>query len=211
MSTPNWQSDFEELDWSRHLATEMHFRGATDEHVKDALATAEAHCRDSGQPPEVAMGDPVETATDLVGRRTAPLTHALRENLPLALSVAGWLIVINLLGRPMTDRVHPTWFTLPLLLALWLLTPITEALLMRLFPRTSANGLGCAASLAVVAVVLSAAHYLDGVDTPRVDLPVWSGWAVAGACLTGWLVLWLRRRRRKDAEARRLTIQKEPR
>lgn len=211
MSSPSSESDFRELDWSRHLATEMRFRGATDDQVADALATAEAHCRDSGQPPEVAMGDPVETATELVGRRTAPLTHALRQNLPMTLSVAGWLIVINLIGRPLTGRIHPSVFALPLLLTLWLLTPIVEALLMRVFSRTSASGLGCAAWLAVVTVVLAAAHYLDGVDTPRVDLPVWSGWAVAGACLTGWLVLLLRQRRRQAAEPPRRTTPEEQR
>lgn len=48
MSSQGWQSDFEELDWSRHLATEMRFRGATDDQVTDALATAEAHHLDGG-------------------------------------------------------------------------------------------------------------------------------------------------------------------
>lgn len=96
MSIPSSESDFRELDWSRHFATEMRFRGATDDQVADAQATAEA-------------------------------------------------------------------------------------------------------------------HYLDGVDTPRVDLPVWSGWAVAVACLTGWLVLLLRQRRRQAAEPPRRTTPEEQR
>ncbi|MEL4505114.1 hypothetical protein AAEX63_09815 [Luteococcus sp. H138] len=76
MTTNAWHTDFETLDWTKHLATEMRFRGADERQVHDAIATARAHCQDSGERPEVAIGDPVQTATDLVGRRTAPLSYA---------------------------------------------------------------------------------------------------------------------------------------
>lgn len=202
MSTEMWRPDFEDLDWSKHLATEMRFRGASDQEVADALTTAEAHCVDSGQPPEQAIGDPVQTATDLVGRRTAPFAYALRDSLPNALAVSAWLILVNLIGRPLDDRLHPTWLLLPVLVILWLVMPIAEALLMRLFPRTSATQLGIASLIVIVVVLLPTALYLDGLELPRMNIPAWAGWAVGAACLTGWGVARVRRIRRDCGDPR---------
>ncbi|MEL4505113.1 hypothetical protein AAEX63_09810 [Luteococcus sp. H138] len=63
-----------------------------------------------------------------------------------------------------------------------------EALLMRLFPRTSAGRLGFISALALLATVFPLALWSDQMDTPRMSLPVWLAWVFGTAFLVGWVI-----------------------
>jgi hypothetical protein len=94
MSTRGWLMD----EWRDTFLTEARLRGMPGAQIGDVLAEIDTHCRDSGQSPEVAFGDPVRYA-QTVSSRIATSASADRRRLwtNTAIAAAGLVGVMALL------------------------------------------------------------------------------------------------------------------
>ena len=76
MTTRGWLMD----EWRDTFLTEARLRNVPGAQIGEALAEIDTHCRDSGESPDVAFGDPVGYA-ETVGARAATSTSADRRRL----------------------------------------------------------------------------------------------------------------------------------
>ena len=81
-----------DADWAQELTTELRIRGVDGTAIGEALATAEAHCRDSGESALDAFGPAREYAETVPAPARDGSAGDARLAVPAAIGVAGMLL-----------------------------------------------------------------------------------------------------------------------
>lgn len=96
--------------WVDAFVLEARLRDVPGRRIGDALAEIDAHCRDSGEPADVAFGDPLAYARTVAETFPAPRPRWWPHLVPLAVEITGMVTVITAVGEIARGRdVTLTW------------------------------------------------------------------------------------------------------
>lgn len=133
-------------DWAERVVLDLRARGANGATVGDALATADAHCAESGESVWDAFGDPAAYAAQIplsqLEKQSVDLSNLIRPLVPVVIQLLGMYLVLASVDAFRQHTGTPARLTM-----------VLQALLIVLFTALMARQLAWASRHLVLATV----------------------------------------------------------
>lgn len=170
--------------WSEAVVLGLRARGADGRTIGDALATADAHCADSGEDVWEAFGDPEAYAAQVpltaAEAQSVALPSLVRATVPVVLQLFGMNLVLATVDAYRTHTGTP----LRLMMVLQVLAiVIVTAVIVRGLAWAGRHRVASAVGFGILAAAIVGIGFINGPVIAR--MPVWLGAALGLVLLIG--------------------------